>query len=184
MKRSTELRPQTGKRLYIRAYIKAPNPNSHQVTFTEDSIGYRPNPTSATRLPKALSSHLTRTLRPHPNVPVTPDSILIASSPTALGHMLGFSLAEPGDGILVSRPVYGRFELDYGVEAGVEMVYADTDAEEAFLPAVVEKYEMALREAGERGVRIRGVVLVNPHNPVGMSLLLLTSSHCQSANNP
>jgi diaminopimelate decarboxylase len=37
------------------------------------------------------------------------------------------NLAEPEDGILVSRPVYGRFELDYGVESGVRMVYDSMD---------------------------------------------------------
>lgn len=81
--------------------------------------------------------------------------------------MLGYSLAECGDGILVSRPVYGRFELDYGVESGVEMVYADTATEEAFSPISVEKYELALKAAKERGQNIRAVLLVNPHNPVG-----------------
>ena len=82
--------------------------------------------------------------------------------------MLGFTLAEPGDGILISRPAYGRFELDYGVEAGVKMVYADTTTEEAFASSVVKKYELALRDAQAKGVRIRALLLVNPHNPVGI----------------
>jgi bifunctional pyridoxal-dependent enzyme with beta-cystathionase and maltose regulon repressor activities len=81
--------------------------------------------------------------------------------------MLGFNLAERGEGILVSRPVYGRFELDYGVEAGVEIVYADTATDEAFTPNSVEKYEESLAAAEERGVKIRAVLLANPHNPVG-----------------
>lgn len=81
--------------------------------------------------------------------------------------MLGITLAEPGDGILVSRPMYGRFELDYGLEAGVNIVYADTDPEEAFSSAVVDKYEIALKEAERRGQKIRAVLLVNPNNPVG-----------------
>ena len=81
--------------------------------------------------------------------------------------MLGFTLAEPGDGILASRPVYGRFELDYGVEAGVQMVYADTNTEEAFTPSVVEKYKTALEDAQGKGIQIRALLLVNPHNPVG-----------------
>lgn len=106
----------------------------------------------------------------------------MASSPTALGDMLGFTLAEPGDGILVSRPMYGRFEFDYGVKAGVQIVYADTDPEEVFDPAVVSKYEMALRAAEERGVRIRAVIIMNPHNPVGeydmdIQLLFLSFLH-------
>lgn len=128
-------------------------------------MGYRPKPASAARLSKAVAAHLDNLLQP--NVPVNTEDVFLASSPTALGHMLGFALAEPGDGILVSRPVYGRFELDYGVEAGVEVVYADSDADECFSPAVVEKYESALREAEERGVRICALLLVNPHNPVG-----------------
>lgn len=82
--------------------------------------------------------------------------------------MLGFNLAERGEGIIVSRPVYGRFELDYGVEAGVEIVYADTATDEAFTPNSIAKYEKALVEAEQRGIKIRAVLLVNPHNPVGM----------------
>lgn len=88
----------------------------------------------------------------------------MADCPTSLGSMLGHSLAESGDGILVSRPIYGRFELDYGVESGVKMVYADTTVEEAFSPACVEKYELAFKESSKN---IRAVLLVNPHNPVG-----------------
>ena len=81
--------------------------------------------------------------------------------------MLSFALAEPGDGVLVSRPVYGRFELDYGIEGGVEIVYADTEPEECFETSCVQRYEEALLEAGRRGVKIRALVLVNPHNPIG-----------------
>lgn len=104
-----------------------------------------------------------------PNRPIEPDHIIVADSPTSLGSMLGYSLAERGDGILVNRPVYGRFELDYGVEAGVEIVYTSTTTEEAFTPAAVKKYEEALQAAEARGVKIRAVLLVNPHNPVGKS---------------
>jgi bifunctional pyridoxal-dependent enzyme with beta-cystathionase and maltose regulon repressor activities len=89
--------------------------------------------------------------------------------------MLGYNLAERGDGILVSRPIYGRFELDYGVEAGVTMVYADTATEESFSPASVEKYELAFQAAKEQGKQIRAVLLVNPHNPVGELYISLGS---------
>jgi bifunctional pyridoxal-dependent enzyme with beta-cystathionase and maltose regulon repressor activities len=106
---------------------------------------------------KALKTH----------APIKPEAVFVADSPTSLGNILGFNLAAPGEGILISRPVYGRFELDYGIEAGVEIVYADTDTEEAFTPDAVEKYEQALADARERGVNIRAVLLVNPHNPVG-----------------
>jgi aspartate/methionine/tyrosine aminotransferase len=122
-------------------------------------------PATAMRLPTALAAHLNRNFRPYE--PVDPGHIIVSSSPTALGGILGFTVAEPGDGILVSRPIYGRFELDYGVEAGVEMVYAETEPEDSFLPAVIDKYEAALTDAERRGQRIRALLLVNPHNPIG-----------------
>ncbi|KKA23054.1 1-aminocyclopropane-1-carboxylate deaminase [Rasamsonia emersonii CBS 393.64] len=138
---------------------------NEKVTFTEDSVSYGPKPATTPRLLAALVAHLQRNF--HPVTPVDPQNILIANNPTSLGSMLGITLAEPGDGILVSRPMYGRFELDYGLEAGVNIVYADTDPEEAFSSAVVDKYEIALKEAERRGQKIRAVLLVNPNNPVG-----------------
>lgn len=136
-----------------------------QVVFTEDSVGYKSASPAATRLPNALASHLNRLLRPIS--PIDPDDIIVASGATAIGSMLGISLAEPSDGFLVSRPIYGRFELDYGIEAGVQMVYADTDVDEAFSPAVVHKYKLALEDAKARGITVRAMIVVNPHNPVG-----------------
>ncbi|KAJ5840763.1 uncharacterized protein N7525_005951 [Penicillium rubens] len=135
---------------------------NEKVVFTQDSVSYRSSAPTAARLPAAAAVHLNNILKPH--APIDPEHIFVADSPTSLGSMLGYNLAEPEDGILVSRPVYGRFELDYGVESGVRMVYADTTAEEAFSPACVENYERALKECGKE---IRAVLLVNPHNPVG-----------------
>ncbi|KAJ6099738.1 hypothetical protein N7467_001273 [Penicillium canescens] len=138
---------------------------NEKVTFTQDSISYRSSAPTAARLPAAAATHLNNILSP--DIPIQPEHIVVADSATSLGNMLGYSLAERGEGILVNRPVYGRFELDYGVEAGVEMVYADTATEEAFSPTSVDKYEQALEAARGRGMQIRAVLLVNPHNPVG-----------------
>ncbi|KAJ5156252.1 hypothetical protein N7492_009055 [Penicillium capsulatum] len=118
--------------------------------------------------------------------PIQAEDVFIADSPTSLGNMLGYNLAERGDAILVNRPVYGRFELDYGVEAGVEIIYADTATDEAFTPNSIEKYEEALSDAQARGVNIRAVLLVNPNNPVGEFLYVVlqpwisadTSTYC------
>ncbi|RAL03782.1 aspartate aminotransferase [Aspergillus ibericus CBS 121593] len=136
-----------------------------KVEFNVASVAYGSGNDATARLQKAVAAHLDDILKPI--APIDPENLIVASGATAIGSMLGFALAEPGDGILASRPVYGRFELDYGVEAGVQMVYADTMTEEAFAPSVVEKYEMALEDAKARGVRIPALLLVNPHNPVG-----------------
>ncbi|PWY94420.1 aspartate aminotransferase [Aspergillus sclerotioniger CBS 115572] len=136
-----------------------------KVKFNIASVAYGSGNDATARLQTAVAAHLDDVLKPI--APIDPEDVIVTSGATAIGSMLGFTLAESGDGILVSRPVYGRFELDYGVEAGVQMVYADTDTEEAFAPSVVEKYEIALKDAQTRSVQIRALLLVNPHNPVG-----------------
>lgn len=121
---------------------------------------------------------MNRILKTH--APIQPEHVFVADSPTSLGNMLGYNLAERGEAILVNRPVYGRFELDYGVEAGVEMIYADTTTEEAFTPNSVAKYEQALSAAHARGVSVRAVLLVNPNNPVGEYIVFMSRPYIRT----
>lgn len=102
-----------------------------------------------------------------PYEPLTGDDIKATSAATALHEVLAFSLAEAGEGILVSRPYYGRFELDFGNKAEIKVVSAETYAETCFNPDVVDAYEKALLESNAAGVPIRALLIVNPHNPLG-----------------
>lgn len=83
--------------------------------------------------------------------------------------MLAFSITDPGDGILVPRPIYGRFELDFGNEARAKIVYAEMGDVDAFLDeeGLVRKFEEALKRAKDEGVGIRAVLIANPSNPLG-----------------
>jgi 1-aminocyclopropane-1-carboxylate synthase len=47
-------------------------------------------------------------------------------------NLLGLSLADPDDAILVSRPIYGRFELDFGNVAGLKVIYTEHNGVDAF----------------------------------------------------
>ena len=51
----------------------------------------------------------------------------------------------------------------------VQSVFVDFDDVDQFSPAAVAKYEAALITALEKGIRIRALVLCNPHNPLGQS---------------
>lgn len=81
--------------------------------------------------------------------------------------MIAFALADHGDAILINRPIYGRFEIDFKNRSGVEVVYADTEASEICKVGVVRRYEEAIEREAERGVRVRALLIVNPHNPLG-----------------
>jgi aspartate/methionine/tyrosine aminotransferase len=82
--------------------------------------------------------------------------------------MLAFALAEAGDSILTTRPVYGRYELDFGIKAGVKVWYADTYGRTCFQPDVIEALETAMIIAVKNGTKIRAMLIVNPNNPLGM----------------
>lgn len=118
------------------------------------------------RFPIAMAAHINEYFSPVS--PVKPDHIVTASALTAIHEMVALSLGDPGDGILVSRPVYGRFELDFGNTAGLSIVYADMNGVDPFSPEVVEKYQTALNDSQEEGVKIRALLIINPHNPLGI----------------
>ncbi|GKT84165.1 LOW QUALITY PROTEIN: 1-aminocyclopropane-1-carboxylate synthase [Colletotrichum tofieldiae] len=129
-----------------------------QVPLPSEVFGYSYSTAGGVRLRAALASHLNLTFNPH--APLT-------SGDVQLAVFLLSPWRPPGRGILTSRPVYGRFELDFGNEMGVEVVYADTTPETCFEPDVVAAFEAALQRSHERRVRIRAVMIVNPNNPLG-----------------
>jgi 1-aminocyclopropane-1-carboxylate synthase len=111
----------------------------------------------------------------NPHTPVLPSDVKVAAAATALHDILAYSLCAPGEGILTTKPYYGRFEIDFGNKAGVRLVAADTDHETCFDEGVVDVLAAKLRESEEGGVKIRAVLIVNPHNPLGMAFSILAA---------
>jgi aspartate/methionine/tyrosine aminotransferase len=80
---------------------------------------------------------------------------------------IAFAFANEGDGILTTRPVYGRYELDFGLRAGVKMVYAGTETHNCFQPDITGALEIAFVNAARKGVKVKALLIINPHNPLG-----------------
>lgn len=62
------------------------------------------------QLPSAFATHMNEYFNPYK--PISGTDIKVTAAATALHDILAFSLAAPGEGILTSRPYYGRFEID------------------------------------------------------------------------
>jgi len=136
-----------------------------QVTIPQAALTYAYS-TAGGVFNDVMATHINTFFSPH--TPVTANQVITTTGLTPMHHLLGLSLADPGEGILVSRPIYGRFELDFGNVAGLKVVYTDQDGTDAFEDGIVECYERALIKANENGTAIRAVLIVNPNNPVGM----------------
>ncbi|KAM0254606.1 hypothetical protein ACHAQJ_006642 [Trichoderma viride] len=139
--------------------------NSDKIHIPAAAFGYAYSTAGGQRLPKALAPHINECF--HPFKPLTGDNILATGTATALHEILAFSLGDPGDGILISRPCYGRFELDFGNKAEMPVVWADSNAENCFKPEVVAILEDKLLQSNAAGTKIKALVIVNPHNPLG-----------------
>jgi len=113
----------------------------------------------------AFATHINEYFNPH--IPVTGKDMKITAAATALHNILAYSLCASAEGILATKPYYGRFEIDFGNKAGVKLVAAETDHESCFDEDVVESLEKKIEEKETEGVRIKAVLIVNPHNPLG-----------------
>ncbi|KAK2836986.1 hypothetical protein FQN49_006523 [Arthroderma sp. PD_2] len=138
---------------------------NNNVKFDKSMWSYSYSSVGGEDFRAAMAGHFNRYF--DPAVPVKVSEVLATNSVPTLSELLGFTLANAGDGILLSSPVYGRFEVDWGHRPELEAVYADTGAVESLTPAVVKKLEEALIAAEARGVKIRVLIIVNPHNPLG-----------------
>jgi 1-aminocyclopropane-1-carboxylate synthase len=136
-----------------------------QVHIPGDAFRYAYCTNGGPRLPSAFAAHINEYFNPH--VPVTGDDIKITAAATALHHALAYSLCAPGEAILTTKPYYGRFELDFGNEAGVHLITAETDHQRCFDEDIVEALEQKLKENEAAGIKIRALLIVNPHNPLG-----------------
>ncbi|KAH7420243.1 putative aspartate aminotransferase [Cadophora sp. MPI-SDFR-AT-0126] len=138
---------------------------AHSVQIPSLAFTYRFSTNGGPRFPIAMAAHMNEYFNPH--APIESSHILTGSGLTSIHEMVGLSLADPGEGILVSRPIYGRFELDFGNTAGLEIVYTDNDGIDPFAPEIVQQYQKAFNRSTANGVKVKAILIVNPHNPLG-----------------
>ncbi|GJN90305.1 hypothetical protein Rhopal_003314-T1 [Rhodotorula paludigena] len=103
----------------------------------------------------------------HARLPVEPAHIIAGAGCGAVLDALCAVLADPGDGILVAKPMYPGFAASFGCRNGVEVVGVDVPEGKENSIEALEAFERTLEECKARGKRIRALVVCNPHNPLG-----------------
>ncbi|KAM0832279.1 hypothetical protein ACQ4PT_065003 [Festuca glaucescens] len=98
-----------------------------------------------------------------------PDRIVLTAGATAANELLTFILANPGDALLIPTPYYPGFDRDLRWRTGVNIVPVHCHSANGF-QVTVAALEAAYEEAAAAGMRVGGVLLTNPSNPLGTTM--------------
>ncbi|KAE8666465.1 CMA101 protein [Hibiscus syriacus] len=98
-----------------------------------------------------------------------PKNLVLAAGATAANETLIFCLADPGEAILLPTPYYPGFDRDLRWRTGVKIVPIHCTSSNGFRISM-----FALEEAYERAqklnLRVKGVLITNPSNPLGTTM--------------
>uniref|UniRef100_A0A0D9ZXD7 Aminotransferase class I/classII large domain-containing protein n=1 Tax=Oryza glumipatula TaxID=40148 RepID=A0A0D9ZXD7_9ORYZ len=95
-----------------------------------------------------------------------PDRIVLTAGATAANELLTFILADPRDALLIPTPYYPGFDRDLRWRTGVNVVPVHCDSANGF-QVTAAALQAAHDEAAAAGMRVRGVLITNPSNPLG-----------------
>ncbi|TRX90970.1 hypothetical protein FHL15_008175 [Xylaria flabelliformis] len=101
-----------------------------------------------------------------PFVTVESQHIVVAPGVTFTLDALLYNLFEAGDGILIPTPCWNGFDWLVNVRSGVQPVWGPVDTlDDVFESSkVIESLELAFSQSTRS---IKGLLLTNPHNPLG-----------------
>ncbi|KAI9118411.1 hypothetical protein K1719_010743 [Acacia pycnantha] len=97
------------------------------------------------------------------------DRLVLTAGATSANEILMFCLADPGEAFLLPTPYYPAFDRDLKWRTGVEIVPIHCSSSNGFriTPSALEHaYEQAL----SLNLNVKGVLVTNPSNPLGISL--------------
>lgn len=102
------------------------------------------------------------------NSPLNPNRMLITSGLSGAISTLGFVIGDENDVFLIPSPYYTVFDQDIWVVSRCRMFRCPLlEQNDGHFRLSVEIFEKGYEEATSKGLKTRGIVIVNPHNPVG-----------------
>ncbi|XP_044984030.1 1-aminocyclopropane-1-carboxylate synthase 1-like [Hordeum vulgare subsp. vulgare] len=145
-----------------------------------DALGLRRGPASVFRelalfqdyhgLP-AFKNALARFMseqRDH-KVAFDPSNIVLTAGATSANEALMFCLADQGDAFLIPTPYYPGFDRDLKWRTGAEIVPVHCTSANGFR-VTRAALDDAYRRAQKRRLRVKGVLITNPSNPLGTAV--------------
>nr|CAB3493396.1 unnamed protein product [Digitaria exilis] len=95
-----------------------------------------------------------------------PSNIVLTAGATSANEALVFCLADHGDAFLIPTPYYPGFDRDLKWRTGAEIVPVHCTSDNGFR-VTRDALDDAYRRAHKRRLRVKGVLITNPSNPLG-----------------
>ncbi|PWA52664.1 ACC synthase 1 [Artemisia annua] len=95
-----------------------------------------------------------------------PSRIVMSGGATGAHETVAFCLANPGEGFLVPTPYYPGFDRDLRWRTGVQLIPVVCESSNNF-KVTLEALEEAYDKAKESNIKIKGLLITNPSNPLG-----------------
>ncbi|ERE69619.1 1-aminocyclopropane-1-carboxylate synthase-like protein 1 [Cricetulus griseus] len=104
--------------------------------------------------------------------PLKPENVVVLNGCASLFSALATVLCEAGEAFLIPTPYYGAITQHVYLYGNVRLAYVYLDSKVTGLNThpfqlTVEKLEMALEGVNSEGVKVKGLILINPQNPLG-----------------
>ncbi|XP_010669851.2 1-aminocyclopropane-1-carboxylate synthase [Beta vulgaris subsp. vulgaris] len=101
------------------------------------------------------------------SVSFDPERIVMSGGATGANETLIFCLADPGDAFLVPSPYYPAFNRDLGWRTGVKLIPITCESWNDF-KITKEALTSAYEDAQNKNIKIKGIIITNPSNPLGI----------------
>ncbi|KAK1704955.1 pyridoxal phosphate-dependent transferase [Colletotrichum lupini] len=136
-------------------------------------LTYSTGPRGSHRLRLAAANFLTDEFKPRRSLGI--DNILITPGLASAIDALAWTFCDEGDAILIPQPLYNGFIVDALNRSNVQVIGVSytgvegyTTLDDLFDPEVNRKaIARALDRAKINGIKVKALIISNPHNPLG-----------------
>lgn len=138
---------------------------TRNINVKDCAFTYGDGPKGSHRLRSVLARFLGKHFKPR--IPLEASHIMVTNGVTTGIEHLSWACANAGDAFILGQPYYGAFPGDICLRPEVELITVKFGEVDPLSIDALRFYEQAVLDARKRGVTVKGLMLCNPHNPLG-----------------